>query len=95
MGTRHIEQTTCMRKRLKETLETSSTLLSHKIKDRQKKEIIIRNENSTGILSLPIEILFEIFSYLRPQDLYAIRDVSKYFSRLVNEPSVWKTYEVI
>ncbi|KAK0088600.1 hypothetical protein PV325_011293 [Microctonus aethiopoides] len=94
MGTRHIEQTTCMRKRLKETLETSSTLLSHKIKNRQEKEIIIKNENSTGILSLPIEILFEIFSYLGPQDLYSIRDVSKYFSRLVDEPSVWKTYEV-
>lgn len=47
-----------------------------------------------GILSLPVELLLQILTYLDPQDLHTLRDVSQYFSMLVREPSVWRVYEV-
>lgn len=46
------------------------------------------------IVSLPVEIIFEIFSYLSYKDLYAISHVSLFFNRLAYDPFLWRTYEV-
>ncbi|CAL7951090.1 unnamed protein product [Xylocopa violacea] len=48
----------------------------------------------TGIASLPVEIIFEIFSYLSYKDLYAVGHVSAFFNRIAYDPSLWRTYEV-
>ncbi|XP_017757575.1 PREDICTED: uncharacterized protein LOC108548937 [Eufriesea mexicana] len=48
----------------------------------------------TGIASLPVEIIFEIFSYLPYTDLYAVSRVSLHFNRLAYDPFLWRTYEV-
>lgn len=48
----------------------------------------------TGIASLPVEIIFEIFSYLPYKDLYAVSRVSMHFYRLAYDPFLWRTYEV-
>ncbi|XP_012272217.1 uncharacterized protein LOC105695318 isoform X2 [Orussus abietinus] len=47
------------------------------------------------ITSLPTEILVEILSYLSLGDLYALRQVSTFFERLVSDPAVWRAYEVV
>ena len=46
------------------------------------------------IESLPVEIIFEIFSYLSCKDLYAVSHVSTLFNRLAYDPFLWRTYEV-
>ncbi|XP_043271943.1 uncharacterized protein [Venturia canescens] len=53
-----------------------------------------RTTGRIGISSMPVEILLEIMSYLDCRDLYSLQGVSKFFERLVLEPSVWTTYEV-
>ncbi|CAK9822732.1 hypothetical protein ANTRET_LOCUS1206 [Anthophora retusa] len=49
---------------------------------------------NTRLTSLPVEILFEILSYLSPKDLYAVGHVSLLFNRLAYDPFLWRTYEV-
>lgn len=47
-----------------------------------------------GIASLPTEIIFEILSYLSPDDLRVVGRVSVFFDRLVRDPFLWRSYEV-
>ncbi|XP_076165400.1 uncharacterized protein LOC143145684 [Ptiloglossa arizonensis] len=46
------------------------------------------------IASLPVEIIFEILSYLDYKDLCAVRRVSVFFERLARDPFLWRAYEV-
>ncbi|XP_029042091.1 uncharacterized protein LOC114875681 [Osmia bicornis bicornis] len=49
---------------------------------------------TSGIERLPVEIIFEILSYLSNEDLYAVSHVSKLFKILAHDPFLWRTYEV-
>ncbi|XP_017883123.1 uncharacterized protein LOC108626773 [Ceratina calcarata] len=49
---------------------------------------------AAGIMSLPVEIIYEIFAYLSCKDLYAISLVSTLFNRVATDPFLWRTYEV-
>ncbi|XP_034177398.1 uncharacterized protein LOC117602929 isoform X3 [Osmia lignaria lignaria] len=49
---------------------------------------------TSGIARLPVEIIFEILSYLSNEDLYAVGHVSKLFKILAHDPFLWRTYEV-
>lgn len=49
---------------------------------------------ATGIASLPVEIICEIFAYLSYKDLYSISLVSTLFNRVAYDPFLWRTYEV-
>ncbi|XP_033215944.1 uncharacterized protein LOC117172294 [Belonocnema kinseyi] len=51
--------------------------------------------NEINITSLPLEILFEILSYLPCTDLYTLKKVNTFFEQLVHDPTVWRVYEVI
>ncbi|XP_076392870.1 uncharacterized protein LOC105663744 isoform X2 [Megachile rotundata] len=61
--------------------------------DRKKTSEAISVQTSK-IACLPVEIIYEIFSYLSNQDLRAISHVSKYFKILAHDPFLWRTYEV-
>ncbi|XP_053985454.1 uncharacterized protein LOC128894020 [Hylaeus anthracinus] len=49
---------------------------------------------TTGIASLPVEIIFKILSYLAYKDLCTVRRLSLYFEQLARDPFLWRTYEV-
>lgn len=50
---------------------------------------------TAGIAALPVEIIFEIFSYLSYKDLSAVSHVCSLFNRLAYDPLLWQSYEVI
>ncbi|XP_015439668.1 PREDICTED: uncharacterized protein LOC107194540 [Dufourea novaeangliae] len=53
-----------------------------------------RSPTSVDIASLPVEIVYEILSYLTYKELRAVRRVSVFFERVASDPFLWRTYEV-
>src|ERR1700730_16450838 len=44
-----------------------------------------------GILSFPAELALHILSMLSPQDLLNLRQTSRYYAMVVDDPSLWRS----
>lgn len=51
-------------------------------------------EQSSGLLSLPREVLLQILGRLSFRDLLAVRQASAYFEEVSRDPTLWREYEV-
>ncbi|KAF7396213.1 hypothetical protein HZH66_007075 [Vespula vulgaris] len=52
------------------------------------------NNKPANIESIPVELILQILSYLSQKDLSNMSRVSKYFEGIMQDPIVWRTYEV-
>ncbi|XP_035718930.1 uncharacterized protein LOC118440254 [Vespa mandarinia] len=52
------------------------------------------NNKPANIESIPVELILQILSYLSQKDLSNMGRVSKYFEGIMQDPVVWRTYEV-
>lgn len=53
------------------------------------------NNKPANIESIPVELILQILSYLSQKDLSNMGRVSKYFEGIMQDPVIWRTYEVI
>ncbi|KAL2741760.1 hypothetical protein V1477_009389 [Vespula maculifrons] len=53
------------------------------------------NNKPANIESIPVELILQILSYLSQKDLSNMSRVSKYFEGIMQDPIVWRTYELI